>query len=247
VATAGEVGEEVRAMQPESSAGDTGADQAAGAEGATVLVLDERPVFRAGIRAALSASPNGDVAAAIGPVLDGSPGRVADLVEEHHPDVIVVALRQDDPTPFRVIATAKALREGVRVLTLIDDVTGSELREAVVAGADGFLVTTAPLAELRRGVVSTARGERVVSPEVALHLAGAWRPDSERSPHASITPRELEVLELLAEGLTNAQIAERLKVSPRTVKTHVQNLLSKLDTRDRTGAVARAFRLGIIT
>lgn len=213
----------------------------------TAAVIDDRPVVRAGIRTALEASASvSDAAEEVGHVVDGSVGRISELVEEHHPAVVVIPLRHDDPTPFRAIATAKALREDVRVLVLIDEVEATGLREAVVAGADGFLISSAPLAELRRSVVSTARGERVVSPEVALHLAGAWRPESDRSPHASITPRELEVLEHLAEGLTNADIAERLGVSPRTVKTHVQNLLAKLDTRDRTGAVARAFRLGII-
>lgn len=217
-------------------------------EAVTAAVIDDRPVVRAGIRTALEAPATvSEEAEEIDPVVDGSVGRISELVEEHHPAVVVIALRHDDPTPFRAIATAKALREDLHVLVVIDEVKATDLREAVVAGADGFLISSAPLAELRRAAVSTARGDRFVSPEVALHLAGAWRPENERSPHSSITPRELEVLELLAEGLTNADIAERLGVSPRTVKTHVQNLLAKLDTRDRTGAVARAFRLGIIT
>lgn len=205
-----------------------------------VLIVDDRPLVRAGLRAALRVDEHVDT------VVDGSLDDVTDLVEAWKPKVLVVMLRGDDPAPFRVIATSKALREDLNVLVLADEVTAADLREAVVAGADGFLLTTAPLAELERAIEATARGERVVSPEVAMHLVGTWRPEGSAPQRASLTPRELDVLRHMAEGLTNAQIAERLDVSPRTVKTHVQNLLSKLDTPDRTGAVARGFRLGLI-
>lgn len=204
------------------------------------LVVDDRPLVRAGLRAALGATDDVDT------VVDGVPDEVTNLVEACRPAVLVIVLRGDDPAPFRVIATTKALREDTAVLVLADEVTAADLREAVVAGADSFLLTSAPLPELARAVEATARGERVVSPEVAMHLVGAWRPEGPMPQRASLTPRELEVLQLLAEGLTNQQVAERLAVSPRTVKTHVQNLLSKLDTPDRTGAVARGFRLGLI-
>lgn len=204
---------------------------------ATVVVVDDRPLIRASIRAVVGAEAV---------LAEGELSHAASLVEEHLPDVVIVMLRGDLPEPYRTIATVKALREEVHVLALADEVTAADLREAVVAGADGFLLTNAPLPELRHAVEMTAKGERVVSPEVAVHLVGTWRNDSEAPPRAQITQRELEVLRLLAEGLTNAQAADRLGLSPRTVKTHVQNLLAKLDAPDRTGAVARAFRLGLI-
>lgn len=205
-----------------------------------ILIVDDRPLVRAGLRAALGIGDDVDT------VVDGPLDEVTNLVEACKPKVLVVMLRGDDPSPFRVIATSKALRDDLHVLVLADEVTAADLREAVVAGADGFLLTTAPLAELERAVETTARGERVVSPEVAMHLVGTWRPDGPSPQRASLTPRELDVLRLMAEGLTNAQVAERLDVSPRTVKTHVQNLLAKLDMPDRTGAVARGFRLGLL-
>ncbi|HEX2026397.1 MAG TPA: response regulator transcription factor [Nitriliruptorales bacterium] len=206
----------------------------------TAVVADDRPLVRAGLREALSGG-DGDTA-----VADGSVGEVVDLIETVRPDVLVVVLRGQSPDPFRAVATAKALRDDLRVLVLADEVTAADLREAVVAGADGFVLTSAPLAEIRRAVVATARGERVVSSDVAMHLVGVWRPEHDRPQRAALTARETDVLRLLAEGLTNQQIADRLTLSPRTVKTHVQNLLGKLDVPDRTGAVARGFRLGLL-
>ncbi len=208
----------------------------------TVVVADDRPMVRAGVRASLT---DGDEDQRC-EIVDGALSSVVDLVESVRPDVLVVVLRGDDPEPFRAIATTKALRDDIHVLVLADEVTAADLREAVVAGADGFLLTHAPLAEIQRAVLATGRGERIVSPEVAMHLVGSWHPDGQEPQRASLTPRELEVLEHLAEGLTNQQIADRLGLSPRTIKTHVQNLLAKLDVPDRTGAVARGFRLGLI-
>lgn len=204
-----------------------------------VVVLDDRPIVRAGLRTALG----GD---GVAHVEDGPLGEAVNLVEAFRPRVVVVVVRGGNVEPFRAVATSKALRADVRVLVLADAVNAADLREAVVAGADSFLLTSAPIAELQRAVQATAKGERVVSPEVAVHLVGSWRPEEPPPQRANLTPRELSVLNLLSEGLTNQQIADRLSVSPRTVKTHVQNLLAKLDSPDRTGAVARGLRLGLI-
>ena len=203
------------------------------------LVVDDRPLVRAGVLTALGERADDEV-------IEADLADAVNLVEAYKPQVLIVVLHGDDPEPFRTIATTKALRDDLHVLVLADEVTAADLREAVVAGADSFLLTSAPLAELERAVETTAGGERVVSPEVAMHLVGTWRPDDPDNKRAQLTPRELDVLELLTEGLTNAQIADRLDVSPRTIKTHVQNLLAKLDVPDRTGAVARGFRLGLI-
>ncbi len=206
----------------------------------TVVVVDDRPVVRAGVRSALEA--DGGSAA----VIDGPLDQVTDLVGVWHPDVLVAMVHGHHPAPFRAIATAKGLRDDVHVLVLADDVNQSELRKALLAGADGILLTTAPLAELQRAVQATACGERVVSPEVVVCLARAWQTVERTGSSSVLTSRELEVLRLVAEGLSNHGVAERLQVSPRTVKTHVQNLLGKLETRDRAGAVARGFRLGLL-
>lgn len=207
----------------------------------TVLAADDRPLIRAGIRAILSGSEDIDLTEGV------AIGDAVAAVERHRPDVLIVAVRENDPDPFQAVATAKALSDELRVLVLADGSTVIDLREAVIAGVDSFLLTTATEEDIRDAVARTAAGERVVSPEVAMQLAGSWRPTTGADAPASVlTPRELEVLQLLAEGLTNQGIAKRLDLSARTVKTHVQNLLAKLDVPDRTGAVARGFRLNLI-
>jgi DNA-binding NarL/FixJ family response regulator len=203
----------------------------------TILIADARPVVRAGLRAILSdAELLGDCALE----------EAVDHVTRLEPAVLVAGLRDDDPETFRVVATAKALRDDLHVLVVADGATVIDLREAVIAGVDSFLLTSAPADELRDAVARTARGERIVSPSIAMQLAGTWRQEPRDAGASALTPRELEVLQLLAEGLTNQQVGSRLGLSARTVKTHVQNLLVKLDVPDRTGAVARAFRLGLI-
>ncbi|MTV26600.1 response regulator transcription factor [Nitriliruptoraceae bacterium ZYF776] len=206
---------------------------------ATVLVADSRPVVRAGLAAVLEGGEL-ELAGACG--LD----EAVDAVSRLRPGVLLLGLRDDDPETFRVVATARALREDLRTLVVADGATVIDLREAVIAGVDSFLLSSASTDELRDAVERTAAGERIVSPSIAMQLAGTWRQEPRDSGASALTARELEVLQLLAEGLTNQQVGTRLGLSARTVKTHVQNLLVKLDVPDRTGAVARAFRLGLI-
>jgi DNA-binding NarL/FixJ family response regulator len=206
---------------------------------ATVVAADDRPLVRAGLRAVLSGAVGVDL------VADVALDRVVETVEHQLPSVLVTVTREHHPDPFRVVATVKALHPEMRVLAIADAASVIDLREAVVSGVDSFLLTDASERDISQAVTATARGERVVSPEVAMRLAGSWRPDQQGGA-SSLTPRELHVLALLAEGLTNQEVGARLELSARTVKTHVQNLLGKLDVPDRTGAVARAFRMGLI-
>jgi DNA-binding NarL/FixJ family response regulator len=223
--------------RPSTTAAGTDAGSDASAT-VTVVVADARPVLRAGLRAVLG--DDVDVRAECG--FDDA----VDRVTRESPDVLVVGLRDDDPETFRVVATTKAVHDELTTLVIADGATVIDLREAVIAGVDSFLLSTVTVEELRDAVVRTARGERIVSPAIAMQLAGSWRQDSSESGASALTSREIEVLQLLAEGLTNQQVGSRLGLSARTVKTHVQNLLGKLDVPDRTGAVARAFRLGLI-
>lgn len=204
------------------------------------IVADDRPLVRAGLRGVVGADAAVDLRDAV--PMTG----LAAAIEEHLPNVAVVAVRENDPDPFQAIATAKALHPECHVLVIADVASVIDLREAVIAGVDSFLLSDATEDDIRDGVHATARGDRVVSPAVAMQLAGSWRGEGTPSDESPLTPRELEVLQLLAEGLTNQEIGTRLDLSSRTIKTHVQNLLSKLDVPDRTGAVARAFRLGLI-
>lgn len=216
-------------------------ERAAGAtQGLTgVVVADDRPLIRAGLRTVLDGSD-------LDLVGDTELRHTLELVERRRPAVLVVAVRANDPDPFRVVAAAKALLDELRVVVIADGSSVIDLREAVIAGVDSFLLSDASPDEIRDAVAATATGERVISPQVAMQLAGSWRQEAAETSSSSLTARELEVLQLLAEGLTNQEIAKRLDLSARTVKTHVQNLLSKLDVPDRTGAVARGFRVGLI-
>lgn len=206
---------------------------------ATVVVTDARPLVLAGM-AALTDDEAGVT------VLEAcTPDQLTSGLDRHLPSVLVAGIRDHDPDPFQPVATAKALHPGLNVLVLTDTTSVLDLREAVVAGVDSLMLSTTTLDDLREAIVSTARGERVISPDVAMQLAGARYADR-RGQGGGLTPRELEVLQQLAEGRTNAQIAANLGLSARTIKTHVQNLLGKLDTPDRTGAVAQGFRQGLI-
>ena len=224
-------------MAQGQSATDAAPPASGRAEAPRVLVCDARPVVRAGLSSVLQDA---------GLVAEGDFASALDLLDEHAPTVLVVGLRIDDPETFRVAASAKAARPDLKVLVVADGATVIDLREAVIAGVDSFLLTSAPTGELREAVSRTARGERIISPSIAMQLAGTWRQEPRESGASALSPRELEVLQLLAEGLTNQQVGVRLGLSGRTVKTHVQNLLIKLDVPDRTGAVARGFRLGLI-
>ncbi|MDX1658903.1 MAG: response regulator transcription factor [Nitriliruptorales bacterium] len=204
----------------------------------SVVIADDRPVIRGGVAAVLDRD--------LDIVADCDLDHLVEIVEREQPDVVVMTVRENDPDPFRVVASVKSLRPDTKVLVVGDGASVVDLREAVIAGVDSYLLTNAPPAEIVSAVQATAAGERTVSPEVAMQLAGSWKDAPIDDEGTSLTPRELEVLQLLAEGLTNAQVGERLGVSARTIKTHVQNLLAKLDVPDRTGAVARGFRLGLI-
>jgi len=201
------------------------------------VVADTRPVVRAGLAAALES---------LGPVEAVEPATAAAAVAAAPTSVLVVGLRIDDPVTFPAVAAAGAADADLRVLVVADGATVIDLREAVIAGVDSFLLASAPLGEIRDAARATARGERIISPAIAVQLADTWRQGGTDRGAAALRPRELEVLQLLAEGLTNERIGERIGLSPRTVKTHVQHLLAKLGAADRTGAVARGFRLGLI-
>jgi DNA-binding NarL/FixJ family response regulator len=201
------------------------------------VVCDSRPIVRAGLAS---------VIASLGAVSEAGLDEVPAAVTAGRTDVLVAGLRIDDADTFPVIAARTSADPSLRVLIVADGATVIDMREAVIAGVDSFILASAPVGEVRDAAAATARGDRIISPSIAMQLAGSWRHEPHATGAASLSTRELEVLQLLAEGLTNERIGERVGLSARTVKTHVQNLLLKLDAADRTGAVARGFRLGLI-
>jgi DNA-binding NarL/FixJ family response regulator len=208
---------------------------------ATVVATDSRPIARAGLAAVLEGSPGVLLAAIV------DPRHAQKALAEHLPSVLLVSVPGTDTDPFRVVVEARQHHPTIHTLLLTDAASVVDVQTGVAAGVDSFLLSSAGPDELVEGIVTTARGERALSPELAMHLASAWRDtSSSRGRGDHLTARELEVLAQLAEGLTNQQIGEELDMSTRTVKTHVQSLLTKLDAADRTAAVARAFRQGLV-
>lgn len=163
-----------------------------------------------------------------------------------HPDVVVLDYQLPDTDGA---STAKALRE-IRPETKVVMLTGSTddhvLVESIEAGCSGYVTKTNAVEELVHAVRAAHAGEAVISPAMLARLLPRLRPEASRSP-ADLTKREREVLELLAEGLSNAAIAERLYVSLNTVRNHVQNILTKLQVHSKLEAVSTAVRRGLIS
>ncbi|MER7769763.1 response regulator transcription factor [Kitasatospora sp. NPDC096140] len=218
-----------------------------------VLVADDQTVVREGIVMLLGLLPGIEVVGAAG---DGE--EAVALVERHHPDVVLMDLRMprcDGVEATRRIRAAHPETEVVVLTTYADD---DSLFPALQAGARGYLTKDAGAEQIARAIADVRAGTAGLSPQVQLRLLerlseqqGRSAPTADR-PAArpgelpdGLTAREAEVLALIAEGLSNAEIAQRLFVSQATVKTHINNLFAKTAVRDRAQAVAYAFRHGI--
>lgn len=204
----------------------------------SVLIVDDHPVVRDGLRGMFTADPRFEV---LGEAGDGAEAIAA--VERLRPDVVLMDLRM--PRTDGVTAIKELARRGVpsRVLVLTTYDTDSDVLPAIEAGATGYLLKDAPRDELFRAVEAAARGQAVLSPAVATRLMGQMRqPASE-----PLSQRELEVLELIARGSTNRDAARQLFISEATVKTHLLHVYAKLGVNDRAAAVATAFSRGYLT
>ena len=214
-----------------------------------VLVADDQELIRTGYATILSAQPDMDVAGEVGD------GRAAvNLARELRPDVVVMDVRM--PVLDGISATREIAGPGVENPVKVLVVTTFELDEyvyeALRAGASGFLLKDSPPAELLNGIRVIAAGEALLAPAVTRRLVGRFgervRPRSTADDVlAALTPREVEVLRPLAEGLSNPEIADAMVVSRETVKTHVSRILTKLDLRDRVQAVVFAHRNGLVS
>ena len=201
-------------------------------------MVDDHTVMRAGVIALLASEP------AIVIVGEAGNGREAvELVERLAPDVALIDLRM--PVLDGVAATTQivALRTGTRVLILTTYDTDVEIERAVEAGAIGYLLKDTTRDQLVDAIRSAARGETVLAPRVAERLV-AWM----RQPTpVALTKREVDVLNAVADGLSNADIGKRLVIAEATVKTHLLRVFAKLDVSDRTHAVVVALERGLLT
>ncbi|MBU2662689.1 response regulator transcription factor [Actinoplanes bogorensis] len=202
-----------------------------------ILLVDDHPVVRHGLRGMLEAEPDLTV---IGEASSGLQG-VA-LAVETQPDVVLMDLRM--PGGDGVEATEKIVAQapGVRVMVLTTYETDRDILRAIEAGAAGYLLKDASPADLADAVRAAARGETVLAPSVASTLVRQVR----KPPPPPLSAREVEVLKLVARGLTNAEIGKRLFISEATVKTHLLRAFNKLDVADRTAAVTTAMEHGLL-
>ncbi|MFD9814952.1 MULTISPECIES: response regulator transcription factor [Streptomyces] len=205
----------------------------------TLLLVDDHPVVRDGLRGMFSASPGFTV---LGEASGGI--EAVALAERLDPDVILMDLRMPRGSGVEAIAelTRRGARAKVLVLTTYD--TDSDTLPAIEAGATGYLLKDAPRDELFTAVRAAAAGRTVLSPAVASRLVTAVR--SPAAADATLSAREREVLTLVAKGTSNREIARVLFISEATVKTHLTHIYAKLDAKDRAAAVANAYDRGIL-
>ena len=179
------------------------------------------------------------------------------LTAEHRPDVVLMDLRMPRMDGIEATSRLRERHPDVHVIALTTYADDESVLGALRAGARGYLTKDASSQDIRSAILTVAAGDAALDPAVQAHVVAALASDGAHvagpSPSTTpqlpdeLTPREAEVLALIAEGLTNAEIAERLVVSPTTVKSHINHLFAKAGLRDRTQAVNYAYRTGIAT
>ncbi|WP_174264460.1 response regulator [Phytoactinopolyspora halotolerans] len=211
----------------------------------TVAIVDDEELVRTGLRAIIDAQPDLEV---VGEAADGA--EAVPLVRRLRPDVVLMDVRMpavDGIQATRHLRSTMDAPPAVLVVTTFEN--DDYVYEALRAGAGGFLLKRARPAEVAEAVRVVARGDSILFPAALQRLVqthGGGRPDRRALADAGLTEREEEVLRLMATGLSNAEIAEKLVLGQETVKTHVGNVLAKLGARDRTQAVIAAYESGFI-
>ena len=197
----------------------------------SVLVVDDHAVFAQSLAAALDGSPGIDVIA-----VANSGSDAVKMTTEFGPDIVLLDLQLPDVSGTELIAEVLAANDATRVVVLTASVDARTARAAVEAGCLGYVTKDQGLDEVLSAVRSVAAGQSVIPSDVLAYVL----PLHSRRPTVALTPRELQILELLANGGSNEHIARALGVARNTVRNHVQNLLVKLDAHSRLEAIANA-------
>ena len=203
-----------------------------------VVVADDHPIVRQGVVALLQNESDIQVVA---DVADGRAAVSATLLEE--PDVVLMDLRMPEMDGVEATRAVRARRPEVAVLVLTTYDTDEAIVRAVEAGAAGYMLKDSPTADLVEAVRRAAAGETVLAPPITKRLVERMH---KVSPDA-LTAREIDVLREVANGNTNAGVAERLHISEATVKTHLLHIYDKLGVSDRAAAVAQAYERGVLS
>jgi NarL family two-component system response regulator LiaR len=205
-----------------------------------VITVDDHAILRGGLKFLLLAFDDIEL---VGEARSGL--EAVRLCDELQPDVILMDMMMPD---MDGVATTRAIKEhspDIQVLVLSSFSDHASVQQVMQAGAVGYLLKDVPMDELADGIRAAAAGKTVLAPEAAEALVRAAGPQAPQLGY-DLTARQLEILALLVGGLTNNEIAERLVLSPYTVRNHVSEILSKLDTSTRTEAAALAMRLGLV-
>ncbi len=208
-----------------------------------VLVADDQRVVREGLSMVLGLLPDVEV---VGAASDGA--EAVTLAAALAPDVVLMDLRMPRCDGVEATRRLRAEQPDVRVVVLTTYSDDRSVLDALRAGARGYLTKDAGGAEIHQALRQVLDARAAIDPAVAHHLVAAVA-ETRRTPQAGpdgLTPREVEVLGLVAKGLTNAEIAGQLVIGEATVKSHMTHLLAKIDARDRAQAVAYAYRQGLV-
>jgi DNA-binding NarL/FixJ family response regulator len=208
-----------------------------------VLIADDHTLFRDGLRALLLSAPDTEL---VGEATTGE--EAITLADSLQPDVIIMDIQM--PGVNGIEATRRIARAsphiGILIVTMFED--DHSVFSAMRAGARGYVLKGASHAEMLRAIQAVGSGEAIFSPAIAVRLIdffASMRPALPPQVFPELSEREREILALIAQGHTNAEIAERLVLSPKTVRNHVTNILSKLQVADRTQAILRAREAGL--
>jgi DNA-binding NarL/FixJ family response regulator len=208
----------------------TGAAEA----GIRILLVDDHPVVRAGLASMLSSIRGITVCGA------AATGEEAlDIIDREKPDVLLLDLRMPGMTGIELLKAIRATPSPPKALVLTSYSSDEEIYRAIEAGAQGYLLKSAPQAEIVTAIRAVYRGRNHISPRIAARLA-------ERMVRWALTPRELEILEMVVRGLTNGQIGNALRISENTARNHVNSIIRKLGVSGRTEAATAAIQQGLV-
>lgn len=199
-----------------------------------VLIADDHPVVRTGLTSMLTAQPQVEVIGAVSNGMDA-----ISAVKEQKPDVLLLDLRMPGMDGIETLRDLKLLHAPTRVIILSSFEADEDIFRSVQAGAMGYLLKDTSKAQMLEAISAVHGGKRYIRGQIASRLA-------ERMLRSSLTTRELEILEMIAKGLTNKQIASVLRISDNTVRNHLNSIMEKLEVSDRTEAATTAIQQGII-